>query len=79
MVWKLAEAKNKLSEVVNRALEEGPQTITRRGDELLLISKKDFDQLSGKQECFIDFLMSGPSLQGVDLERSDELMRDVEL
>lgn len=29
MTWNLAEAKNKLSEVVNLALTEGPQTITR--------------------------------------------------
>jgi len=31
--WQLAEAKNRLSEVVNKALTSGPQRITRRGDE----------------------------------------------
>lgn len=79
MEWKLAEAKNKLTEVVNRALEEGPQTITRRSDELVLISKADFKKLCGEDESFVDFLMKGPSLAGVKLERSDEVMRDVEL
>ena len=79
MKWKLAEAKNKLTEVVNRALEEGPQTITRRGDELVLISKADFKKLCGEDESFADFLMTGPSLAGVELQRSDEVMRDVGL
>jgi antitoxin Phd len=31
MTWQLQEAKNRLSEVVDRALSEGPQTITRHG------------------------------------------------
>lgn len=31
MTWQLHEAKNRLSEVVDRALREGPQTITRHG------------------------------------------------
>jgi len=30
MIWNLSDAKNKLSEVVNLALTEGPQTITHR-------------------------------------------------
>jgi prevent-host-death family protein len=29
--WTLAEAKAKFSEVIERALSQGPQTITRRG------------------------------------------------
>lgn len=31
MTWQLQEAKNRLSELVARALSEGPQTITRHG------------------------------------------------
>ena len=29
--WQLQDAKNKLSEVIDRALKQGPQLITRRG------------------------------------------------
>lgn len=79
MKWKLAEAKNKLTEVVNLALKEGPQTISRRDDELVVVSKADFDRLCGKRESFTDFLMAGPSLEGLDLDRSNEPMRRVEL
>jgi len=79
MTWKLAEAKNRLSEVVNLALKEGPQTITRRGDEFVLISKAQYLREIGLRESFTDFLMDGPSLEGVELERSDEGIRHVSL
>ena len=79
MNWKLADAKNKLSELVNLTLSEGPQTITRRKDEVVVISKEEFLRLSGKRLSFVDFLQSGPSLGGVDLNRDREEMRDVKL
>ena len=79
MTWKLADAKNRLSEVVNRTLSEGPQTITRRQDEVVVISKADFLKLQGKAPSFVEFLMSGPSFEGVDLKRSTDEMRKVSL
>jgi prevent-host-death family protein len=79
MVWKLADAKNRLSELVNKTLSDGPQTITRRNDEVVVISKEDFLRLRGEQPSFIDFLMDGPSLDGIDLSRDEEEMREVTL
>jgi len=35
--WQLQEAKNRLSEVVDLALEEGPQTVTRHGKEVVVV------------------------------------------
>ena len=37
MSWQLQEAKNRFSEVVSRALTEGPQTVTRRGTEVVVV------------------------------------------
>ena len=31
-VWQIQEAKNKFSEMLDAALEQGPQIITRRGE-----------------------------------------------
>ena len=43
--WQLQEAKNRLSEVVDLALEEGPQTVTRHGREVVVIvAKQDFER-----------------------------------
>ncbi len=36
--WQLQEAKNKLSEVIRRAREEGPQTITVRGEDAVVLA-----------------------------------------
>ena len=80
MTWNLAEAKNKLSEVVNLALTEGPQTITRRKDAVVVISAETYAELTGQRQSFKDFLlMSGPSFEKLDLERDKSPMRDVEL
>ncbi|QDV33714.1 type II toxin-antitoxin system prevent-host-death family antitoxin [Tautonia plasticadhaerens] len=79
MKWKLAEAKNRLSVVVNRALNEGPQTITRRNDTVVVISAETYAELTGQRRSFKDFLMSGPSLERHDLERDKSPMRDVDL
>ena len=79
MTWKLAEAKNRLTEVVNRALTEGPQAITRRNDTVVVISAETYAELTGKRPSFKDFLMTGPSLEGLDLERDRSPVRDVEL
>lgn len=79
MTWNLADAKNRLSEVVNLALTEGPQTITRRKDAVVVISAEQYAELTGQRQSFKDFLMSGPSLEGFDLGRDQTPMRDVEL
>ena len=79
MQWKLAEAKNKFSEVVNLALSEGPQEVDRRGDTVVIIAKDEYDQLCGKHTDFKTYLISGPTLEGLDLSRNHSSVREVEL
>jgi prevent-host-death family protein len=79
MTWNLAEAKNRLSEVVNLALTEGPQTITRRNDTVVVISAAEYDELTGKRPSFKEFLLQGPSFEGLDLTRDESPMREVDL
>ena len=80
MDWRLAEAKNKFSEVVNKALAEGPQRIRRRSDTVVLIALEDYEKLTGARPGLKDFLLGeGPHLEDLDLDRSRSLMRDVDL
>ena len=45
--WQLQEVKNRFSEVVNLALADGPQTITRRGKPVaVMISVEEFRRLA---------------------------------
>ncbi len=80
-VWQLQEAKNRFSEVVNRALTEGPQTVTRHGEEIVVVlSKTEYNRLKKSQGSLVDFFRQSP-LVGVDLnlERDQSLPRDINL
>jgi prevent-host-death family protein len=81
-IWQLQEAKSKLSELVNKALQEGPQIITRHGDEVAVVmSYEDFNRLRKPETSLVEFLRSSP-LAGfeIDLERDRSSFRpDVEL
>lgn len=79
MEWQLADAKNRFSELVTRALNEGPQRVRRRGQTVVILAEEEYDRLTGERPNFRDFLLNAPSFEGVDLERDQSLMRDVEL
>jgi prevent-host-death family protein len=79
MDWKLADAKNRFSEVVTKALSEGPQRIQRRDEVVVVISEEEYHRLTGQRPDFIEFLLNAPSFEGVDLERDRSPMRDVNL
>jgi prevent-host-death family protein len=50
MNWQLQDAKNRLSEVVNLALSEGPQTITRHGHPtVVVVDFQEFTRQSGRE------------------------------
>ncbi len=68
--WQLQEAKNKLSEVIDDALTEGPQLITRRGEEVaIVLSYSEYQRLTGTNESLYDFFRRSP-LVGVELDLS---------
>ena len=81
MHWQMQEAKQRLSELVRRALDEGPQVVTRRGEEVVVVlSADEYRRLTGKKLSLAEFLLAdGPDLSLLELERSKELAREVEL
>ncbi len=79
--WQLQEAKNRLSEVVDKALHQGPQVITRRGAETaVVLSMDDYRELRQPETDLVDFFQASP-LAGVklDLERPRDTGREIEL
>ena len=61
-IWQVQEAKNKLSEVVERASQGEMQIITRRGEELAVIIGMDaYRQLTTPALRLIDALHNAPS------------------
>jgi prevent-host-death family protein len=80
MSWRLADAKNRFSELVNRALRGEPQVVVRRRDAVVVVARRDFQKLAGERMSFKQFLLGkGPSLRGLDLRRDKSPMRNVKL
>ena len=68
--WQLQEAKNKFSEVVAEAVNKGPQLITKRGTEaVIVVSYEEFQKLVASQQSLSDFFRQSP-LVGADLDFS---------
>ncbi|RIH80960.1 prevent-host-death family protein [Calidithermus terrae] len=63
----LQEAKNKLSQVVNEALEDGPRIITRHGAAAALLSVNDCREIAPKTRNLYELFRDSP-LVGVDLD-----------
>ncbi len=82
-VWQLQEAKNKLSEVVDKALEGDPQIISRRGEEMaVVLSVSDYRKLLVDRKKLSEFFHDSPlaQVEGLDLTRDRSGLRaDVDL
>lgn len=80
MPWQLQEAKQRFSEVVRRAVEDGPQVVTRHGEEVVVIvSAKEFRRLRRGRPRFKQFLRFGPDISVLEIPRRKDLPRKVEL
>ncbi|MEJ0022332.1 MAG: bifunctional phosphopantothenoylcysteine decarboxylase/phosphopantothenate--cysteine ligase CoaBC [Alphaproteobacteria bacterium] len=49
--WAVAEAKNRFSELVTKALNEGPQRIRRRDETAVVLSEAEYDALCGAPQA----------------------------
>jgi prevent-host-death family protein len=59
--WAVAEAKARFSEVVEQALSEGPQEITRNGKEAVtVIATKELEKLRKPKQSLAEFLLNSP-------------------
>ena len=77
-VWKLQEAKGRFSEVVEEAVKNGPQLITKRGIETaIVLSFADYRKLLLRQKKLSEFFRDSP-LAGanLDLTRDTSPLRD---
>ena len=80
-VWQLQEAKNKFSNLVDRAHHEGPQVVTKHGKEsVVVIAVEDYQKLNKPKSDLLSFFKKSP-LSGLnfDLARDKSPSRDIEL
>ncbi len=81
-VWQLQEAKNKFSQVVEEALSDGPQLITKRGVEaVIVLSYAEYRKMLVRQKPLSVFFQESPLVEeSLDLSRDrSELRADIVL
>ncbi len=79
--WPVAEAKARLSELIDDALADGPQTITRHGREtVVVVSADEWKRKSRRKGNLAEFFATSP-LRGsaLALERPVDKPRDIDL
>ena len=79
--WQLQEAKNKFSNLVDKAQHNGPQIVTKRGKEaVVVISFDDYKTLTKPETNLFMFLQNSPLVDiGLKIKRDKKFPRDVEI
>ena len=78
--WQLQEAKQRFSELIRSARADGPQFVTRHGDEVaVVIDIQEYRRLQGGAQDFKSFLLSAPDLDVLEIERPSTAARVVDL
>ena len=79
--WKLQDAKSQFSKLVQQALKEGPQFVTKYGvDAVVIISIKDYEALTSEKPSFKEILLNCPKIsQDFEFKRQKDLPRSIEL
>jgi prevent-host-death family protein len=78
--WTVADAKARLSEVVEKARRDGPQIITKNGrSTAVLVSIEEWDRKTARSGSLAEFLLASPLRgAGLDLKRSTDDAREIE-
>jgi prevent-host-death family protein len=81
MSYSVKDAKDNLSEIIRLAESGRPQIIKRHQTEVaVVVSIGDWQRSKGKRQRLVDILRNSP-LIGIDLDlsRSDDRLRDIDL
>ena len=82
-LWQLQDAKSKFSKVIEIALSQGAQIVTRHGKKtVVILPYEEYERLTDQGGTLAQFLMSGP-LAGTELQierdKSNPRKIDIEL
>lgn len=80
--WQLQDAKNRFSELIDTAIKDGPQKVTRRGRPVaVVVAAEEYDRMAAKdQGSLFEFFQSSPLASvALDLARNTDTDRNVEI
>ena len=80
-LWTVAEAKAKLSEVIEHAQQHGPQTITRNGKRaVVVVDAEEWERKTKRVGNLAEFFASSPLRNsGLKVRRSKDRLRSTDL
>ena len=80
-VWTVAEAKAKLSEVIDKAKSDGPQTITRNGRKtVVVVASDEWERKTKRKGNLAEFFAASPLRgSGMKIKRISGHLRKVDL
>ncbi|MCP4347506.1 MAG: type II toxin-antitoxin system Phd/YefM family antitoxin [Desulfobacterales bacterium] len=80
-IWKFQDAKSQFSKVVENALKKGPQYVSHRGVEaVVVVSARDYEVLISAKPSFKEFLLSCPKMdEDFEPERQKDCPKNIEL
>ncbi len=79
--WQLQDAKSKFSKLVDKAMHNEPQFVTKHGDDaVVILSIEDYNKMTTPDTDLLTFFRHSP-LKGVDLDinRNTDVPRDIKL
>jgi prevent-host-death family protein len=79
--WKIKDARANFSELIDRAMSEGPQLVTRNGKKaVVVVSARDWERRRRRRGDLVDFFVNSPLREeGLIIERLTDYPRDIEL
>jgi prevent-host-death family protein len=79
--WSVVDAKARFSELLDHAINDGPQAITRRGRQIaVVVSIEEWHNKSTRSGSLAEFLATSPLRDSeLDVERVDATPRDLAL
>jgi len=77
--WQLQEAKNKFSNIVERAQNNGPQIVTKHGKEaVVIVSIDEYKKITKPKKSLVKFFQSSPfTNEELDITRNKDIPRDI--
>lgn len=78
--WRIADAKNKFSELFNNALMGRTQIVHRRDGDVIILSRNEYERLVGQKKSFKQHILSAPhEIDNLDDMRDKTPMRSTDL
>jgi prevent-host-death family protein len=79
--WSVAQAKARFSELIESALNEGPQVITRNGVETaIVVSIEEWEKKTKRKGTLAEFFANSPLRNsGLSTERTKDRSRPIKL